>query len=311
MPSTPDPLSNEDLQLALYCCYELHYRGLQGVVDDWEWEPSLVAVSSELEARFIAELERLLPSYDDRRDAVRELWELAAPGGGISLSAWLVEHGTERHARELAVHRSGYQLKEADPHTWGIPRLSGEAKAAMVSIQTDEYGNGDASRMHASLFAETMRALSLNPDYGAYIDQLPAETLATSNLISLFGLHRRWRGALVGHLALFEMTSVGPMGRYDEWLEKIGVGEAGRRFYVVHVMADELHQDVAANSLVGGLLRSEPDLARDVLFGAQALALVERRFADHLLRSWADGVSSLRAVPLEKRQPQGHVAKTA
>jgi hypothetical protein len=27
----------EDLQLALYCCYELHYRGFAGVADDWEW----------------------------------------------------------------------------------------------------------------------------------------------------------------------------------------------------------------------------------------------------------------------------------
>jgi acetylornithine deacetylase/succinyl-diaminopimelate desuccinylase-like protein len=34
--ATPaDPLSDEDLQLALYCCYELHYRGLPGVADEW------------------------------------------------------------------------------------------------------------------------------------------------------------------------------------------------------------------------------------------------------------------------------------
>ena len=57
-----------------------------------------------------------------------------------------------------------------------------------------------------------MRALGLDPTYGAYLDALPGTTLATVNLITLFGLHRRWRGALVGNLAVYEMTSVVPMG---------------------------------------------------------------------------------------------------
>ena len=38
--STPSgEIDPEDLQLALYCCYELHYRGFEGVDDRWEWEP--------------------------------------------------------------------------------------------------------------------------------------------------------------------------------------------------------------------------------------------------------------------------------
>ena len=28
-----------DLQLALYMCYELHYRGFSGVDPTWEWNP--------------------------------------------------------------------------------------------------------------------------------------------------------------------------------------------------------------------------------------------------------------------------------
>src|SRR5581483_8197887 len=104
-----------------------------------------------------------------------------------------------RQLREFAIHRSAYQLKEADPHTWGVPRLAGRAKAALVHIQTDEYGNGDAPAMHSTLFADTMRALGLDPTYGAYVEVLPGATLATGNLVTMFGLHRRLRGALVGH----------------------------------------------------------------------------------------------------------------
>ncbi|EFC84514.1 hypothetical protein FrEUN1fDRAFT_2304 [Parafrankia sp. EUN1f] len=60
-----------------------------------------------------------------------------------------------------------------------------------------------------------MRGLGLDARYGAYLDRVPGPTLATLNIASYFGLHRRPRGALVGHLAVFEMTSVEPMAVYE------------------------------------------------------------------------------------------------
>ena len=45
-PVTGD-VDDEDLHLALYCCYELHYRGFEGVDDRWEWEQSLLALRAE------------------------------------------------------------------------------------------------------------------------------------------------------------------------------------------------------------------------------------------------------------------------
>jgi len=38
-----DALVDDDLQLALYCCYELHYRGLAGAHPEWEWDAALLA----------------------------------------------------------------------------------------------------------------------------------------------------------------------------------------------------------------------------------------------------------------------------
>jgi hypothetical protein len=289
-----DVLRDEDLQLALYCCYEQHYLGLPSVSDDWEWEPSLLELRRQLEMTFEGQLRAAL--RDGCIIGVGQvpgaLWELSR-GAEFSLSGWLLEHGTRFHAEEISIHRSGYQLKEADPHTWAIPRLSGRAKAAMVTIQSDEYGGGAAAAMHSSLFADAMVALGLDPTYGAYVDLLPAVTLATTNLISMFGLHRRLRGALVGHLASFEMNSVGPMRRYSSWLESLGVPDGGRRFYDVHVQADEVHQYIAVNELVGGLLETEPDQAEAVMFGARAVALVESSFADHVVSAWKSDRTSL------------------
>ncbi len=295
-PVSVDVLGDEDLQLALYCAYELQYRGFEGVDERWEWDLSLLSLRSAIEAVMEEQLRAALPPFPQGAPVGRvvdELWSMAN-AGGPSLSGWLVEHGTHRHAAELAVHRSAYQLKEADPHTWAVPRLAGEAKAALVAIQFDEYGGGEAQAMHASLFADTMTSLGLDSTYGAYLDRIPGVALATTNLISLFGLHRRLRGALVGHLALFEMTSVGPMGRYARWMRRLGVPASGRRFYEVHVEADELHQHVAADGLVGGLLRSEPGLGADVVFGARALSLAEARFAAMAREAWERGGSSLR-----------------
>ena len=96
---------------------------------------------------------------------------------------------------EFLTHRSVYHLKEADPHTWAIPRLRGRPKAALVEIQADEYGGGAPERMHSELFAGLMRDLELDPAYGALWDDAPAAAFATVNTMSLFGLHRRWRAA--------------------------------------------------------------------------------------------------------------------
>src|SRR5687767_7139429 len=55
-----DPLGDEDLQLALYLCYELHYRGLDGVDSCWEWEPSLLALRGNLERMVEGALKQLV-----------------------------------------------------------------------------------------------------------------------------------------------------------------------------------------------------------------------------------------------------------
>ena len=291
--SETDALNDDDFALALYLCYELHYRA--GTDAGWEWDPDLLKFRAELERVFEVRLRDEVVDIKTRFpiEVVSVLEELIRAPSGPSLSAYLLEAGTLDQLREFCIHRSAYQLKEADPHTFGIPRLTGEAKAAMVEIQYEEYGSGDASSMHSTLFGNTMNALGLNSSYGFYVGVLPGTTLSTVNLVSMFALHRRWRAALVGHLAVFEMTSVEPMGRYSNALARFGIGPEGRRFYDVHVTADERHALIARDKMVAGLIRAEPELSADLLFGAAAVLMLEQRFASHLLDAWADNRSSL------------------
>ena len=290
--------SDEDRQLALYVCYELHYASFDGVDDRFEWDPGVLALRASLDGWFERRLLADVTPPASSPEAVGEsLFRMAADDVGPSLAAHLEARGTADQFREFMVHRSAYQLKEADPHTWAIPRINGAAKSALVEVQADEYGSGDPKRMHSRLFANSMAAVGLNPVYGTYIDRLPASTLATVNLISLFGLHRRRRGALVGHLAMFEITSPGPNRGYAKALRRLGFGKEATDFYDEHVEADSVHENIAAYDLAQGLAISEPELTSDILFGAKALLALDGRMAADLLAAWEQGESSLRAEP--------------
>jgi hypothetical protein len=296
-PPQPDdgPLGGEDFHLALYVIYELSYRGFAGVDPDWDSEPSLVALRVTLERAFETALRDALPAEPEPvADVPGYLTALLESADGPSLSRFLEMRATLDQFREFAVHRSAYQLKEADPHSLAIARLSGRTKAALVEIQADEYGGGRPDRVHARLFADVLDALGLDSRYGAYLDVIPSVTLATVNLMSLFAFRRRLRGAIVGHLAALEMDSTLPNRRYGNALRRLGRPDA-TEFFDEHVEADAVHEALAAHDLAGALAVDDPEVAGDILFGARAMVLLDVALARHVLDAWERGESSLRA----------------
>jgi Iron-containing redox enzyme len=293
--SSVAPLTDEDLQLTLAVCYELHYRGFEEVDDGWEWEPDLLRLRAVLEQRHLAALRELVTPVAVTGDPVdQQLAAVIAADDGPSLSRYLARHGTLEQWREHLTVRSVYHLKEGDPHTWAIPRLAGRAKAAMVEIQADEYGGGSAERMHSRLFAGMMRDLGLDDGYGALWDDAPAVAFTSVNTMSLFGLHRSLRGACLGHLAAVEMTSSEPSRRNSAGLRRLGFGDGTTVFYDEHVEADAVHEQIAAVDMCGSLVAGEPALAADVLFGAQCSLALDGLTAVHLLGAWEAGRTGLR-----------------
>src|SRR5690242_11618823 len=51
-----DLQTDEDVQLTLFVLYELHYAGVEGVDDAWEWAPDLLRARAVLEEAFEREL---------------------------------------------------------------------------------------------------------------------------------------------------------------------------------------------------------------------------------------------------------------
>jgi len=295
--TTSDVLRDDDLQVTLFCLNALHYDGLDGVDDGWEWHTGLGAVRGRIESAFeLALRERVVtparPASLSANAVAAALFELAAADKSPGLSRYVASKATEQQLAEFLIQRSVYQLREADPHTWAIPRLNARAKAALVEIQSDEYGAGRPERMHSTLFAETMRGLGLDDSYGGYVDQVPAITLASVNMMTLFGLHRRLRGSIVGHLAAFEITSSVPNRFYGNGFRRLGHGGL-TEYFDEHVEADAVHEQIAARDLAGGLVEAEPGLIDDVLFGAAAGLTMDGWVTEHVLAAWTAGRSSL------------------
>jgi hypothetical protein len=297
---TDDILRDEDLQLALFLLYAVAYGSLPAIDADWEWHPELVSARGRIERVFEQHLRDLVQPGElpqPRQSAVaRRLFEMTAPVSGPSLSRFVAKKATREQLDEFLILRSVYTLREADPHSWAIPRLTGRAKAALVEIQSDEYGGGDPGRMHAAIFARTMRGAGLDDTYAFYVDRVPAIVLTAHNLMSMFGLNQRLRGATVGHLAAFEMTSSLPNRSYGDGFRRHGFGADVTGYFDEHVEADAVHEQIAGFDLAGALAEDEPGLVGDIVFGAAACLAVEDLVGAEIFDAWSGGRSALRPV---------------
>ncbi|WOC12273.1 iron-containing redox enzyme family protein [Gordonia sp. MP11Mi] len=291
----PDILADDDAQLALTLLYELHLRGVDGVDDETGWDLDLLAVRALLEQELVDGLDSLVGTVSDPGDVVAELFAIGAEADGPPISKYMAVNGTLDEFRELMIHRSLNQLREADLHTHAIPRLHGAAKAALVEVQADEYGNGILSRMHSTLFAGLMTALGLDDGYARYINSIPAPTLAALNTLSYFGIHRSCVNELIGHLSVVETTSSLPSRDYSRALVRLGVDPSARIFFDEHVEADSVHEQLVVRRVAGELGVTEA--ARiGLVRGARICAAVERLASEHIWDRWQGGASSLRAT---------------
>src|SRR3954454_9923999 len=110
-PDSAHPEADEDLQLALYCCYELHYRGFSDVDERWEWSPGLLAARAALEAPFEAAMGELAPPQPYERAPAEmdiALREIIRPDDGPSVRRFVEARASEEQLLEFLVHRSAY-----------------------------------------------------------------------------------------------------------------------------------------------------------------------------------------------------------
>lgn len=279
---------DQDAQIALWTLYELHHCGFGDVDESLEWDPELLRVRRRLEQSFESDLRARHANVTVEGPFEEALFAYIEEYEGPSLASFVKQRATKDQVFELLSYRSIYHLQESDPVAWLVPRLPVVPKAALMEVQYDEYGAGNPERLHAYLFAQGMEASGLRSDYGAYIDDAPCEVLEINNAMSMFGLHRRLRGAALGHLAAFEASSSLPSRKMAQGLERLGFPAEMIDYYTEHVEADAVHEQLAVRAICGPLVAEEPGLSNDVFFGAFTCLNLEDRFATRLIREWND-----------------------
>jgi hypothetical protein len=300
--------TGEDAALALWALHQLHYTGFDGVPDELEWDPQLIRVRGLLERDLEARLrERVeLPTG---RSFTEDFFDWLDEQDGPSLARFVHRDATAEQLHDLLRVRSVYHLKEADPTAWVVPRVGTAAKAALMELQYDEYGDGDPNRLHHHLWARGIAACGIEPALDAHLDLAPLEILEQNNALSMFGLHRRLRGAAIGHLAAFEATSSLPSRRMAQGLERLGMPQELIDYYTEHVEADAVHEQLAVRTIAGALLAEDPALEADLWFGAAACLELENRTAIAMFQRWGvtrgSGVpESLAAIPADATAPE-------
>jgi len=292
--SSPAPAADradspDDAALTLWALYELAYTGFDEVDDACEWDVELLRLRRDLEADLEARLRARWPGVPDYEGPLADaLFAAIEAHDGPSLAAYVRSRASEEQVLDLLRLRTLYHLKEADPTSWVIPRLPAAPKAALVELQYDEYGGGRPEHVHSHLFVRGLEALGLRTDRGAYVDDVPLEVLEQNNAMSLFGLHRRLRGAALGHLAAFEATSSLPSRRMSQGLARLGLAPEMIAYYDEHVEADAVHEQMAMRAICEALVAEEPATEPDVWLGLFSCLDLEDRTAAALLTTWGE-----------------------
>jgi hypothetical protein len=279
--------SPEDRALALWMLHELSYAGFADVDDGLEWHPGLLRLrrdlESELEERLVARFPGVPEGADD--DPVTAFFDYVEKHDGPSVASHVHTDATEEQAIELLRWRSLYHLKEADPSSFVVARLPRAARAALAELLYDEYGAGRPERLHSLLFADALRSVGLDPD-ARYVDEVPTEVLEMNNSVSMFGLHRRLRGAAMGHLAAFECTSSVPARKLAQGFQRLELPPPVIDYYTEHVVADAVHEQLAVRQILLPLVEAEPAQLDRVFLGAFTCLDQEARTATVLLERW-------------------------
>jgi hypothetical protein len=296
-----DPEALDVAHRALYRMYSLAMWSPTDAPRHNEHDPTLSKVLRILEAGFERSLDRVeLPGEPPQEAEAFATWleQLvleSPPFPDPGLGTYLREAATLGQLRDIVAMRSLFFLKEPDPWAMVIPSLRGPAKAGLIDVLLDEYGWGRYEHMHSTVYEVLMDRLGLDTAYDAYFDSTVPEFLAVLNYQGMLARHRRLCRRMYGYIYLVEAESPEAMRGYLAAYDRLGVTDPDiRRFYELHVSADEDHQRVALEEMIVPVVRAEPDARVEITRGVLGGQALEHAFSRHLRDRFTAGRSALR-----------------
>lgn len=282
-----DLLYDEDLQLSLFILYGLNRNWFIGVDGRTDWELRLSGIRTVIETAFEDRLRRDVEPLDltagTGDDVGEALANMVRGDDAPSVADFVFRSATIDQAREFLIHESAHRLGVADPRFLdeGVPET-----------------------LRPRLFARTMELAELDPRPGAYADYLPAISLASANLVSFFGLHRRLAGAAHGHVTVGEMLSRADGSKLSCGLARLGFDPEATRCFEVESGSTAGPAPIATNDRAGGPDEDDPGTRDQMFFGAAASCLLHDLVDQWQLDSWEAGDPSL-CAPLHDSGEEG------
>lgn len=164
-----------------------------------------------------------------------------------SSSTWLTaEMDREALARLLGEYAID-GLTEASAMFAIVPRLQGQAQAAVMRILIDEFGCGNPQRVHAALYRQLLQELGLSTDLHVYLDTVNVESLAFVNVYHWLTKRAPRVDAYLGALAYTEMAIPASFASLALACERLGIRQ--RTYFTEHVHIDPYHTQDALLAL--------------------------------------------------------------
>ena len=207
--------------------------------------------------------------------------------GGV----YFAEQAGRRGYRRLLEIASLDGLVEASQLSRTLGGVANEIHAMLTRLFLEEYGSGRLPRKHSSYFEAMLRELDMDTTPEGYLDVVPWPVLAAINHSFLLSERKRYFLRYVGGLLYTEISVPSAFSAYRECAERLGLSEAGRAYWDLHIREDERHGRWMLHEVALPLARRYPSHAWELVLGydqqralsarAGAAVAAEARQADH------------------------------
>lgn len=144
-------------------------------------------------------------------------------------------------------------------------RMPRAVKLELARNFWDEMGHGEASGMHAPMYADMVRELGIHdtPD-----EAIVWEGLALCNLLTGLACNRHYVWGSLGALSMIELTSPTRASRVVAGLARLELSDRATRYFELHATLDVSHWNAWRDNALLPLLAEHPELMVPIAEGA-------------------------------------------
>jgi pyrroloquinoline quinone (PQQ) biosynthesis protein C len=184
------------------------------------------------------------------------------------LFPFLRDRATFAQLREFIIQETPFDIYFGDIIAMMLPALVDGAKAELASNLWDEMGRGEPARMHRRLRLDMMAALDVPGDVHLQrLNQFCVEELRLANAYLHTVTDRAQLAQAMGMLLTTELMVPGRLEQQILGWRRVGLKDEQMQYLIEHTVVDPIHAHGWLENVVLPLLREQPQLMSEMVFG--------------------------------------------